>query len=53
MTVKQISVFVENKAGKLAELTEEKSKLEEQLNGKMERWVYLNDLAEKIQAQNS
>lgn len=38
---------------KLAELTEEKSKLEEQLNGKMERWVYLNDLAEKIQAQNS
>lgn len=38
---------------KLAELTEEKSKLEEQLNEKMERWVYLNDLAEKIEAQNS
>ena len=38
---------------KLAELTEEKSKLEEQLNEKMERWIYLNDLAEKIEAQNS
>lgn len=38
---------------KLAELTEDKSKLEEQLNEKMERWVYLNDLAEKIEAQNS
>ena len=38
---------------RLAELTEEKSKLEEQLNEKMERWVYLNDLAEKIESQNS
>ena len=37
---------------RLAELTEEKSKLEEQLNEKMERWVYLNDLAEKIESQN-
>ena len=38
---------------RLAELTEEKSKLEEQLNEKMERWVYLNDLAETIESQNS
>ena len=38
---------------RLAELTEEKSKLEEQLNEQMERWVYLNDLAEKIESQNS
>ena len=38
---------------RLAELTEEKSKLEEQLNEKMDRWVYLNDLAEKIESQNS
>lgn len=38
---------------RLAELTEEKSKLEEQLNEKMERWVYLSDLAEKIESQNS
>lgn len=37
---------------KLAGLTEEKTELEKQLNEKMERWVYLNDLAEKIEAQN-
>lgn len=33
---------------KLRELTEEKEKLEAELEAKMERWVYLNDLAEKI-----
>lgn len=33
---------------KLQELTEEKEALEQELELKMERWVYLNDLAEKI-----
>lgn len=34
--------------GRLQELTEEKEALEQELELKMERWVYLNDLAEKI-----
>lgn len=34
---------------KLAELTEEKENVEKQLEEKMDRWVYLNDLAEKIE----
>ncbi len=38
---------------KLADLTAQKEELEQQLNEKMERWVYLNDLAERIEAQNS
>lgn len=38
---------------KLSELTEEKEQAERQLEEKMERWVYLNDLAEKIQNQIS
>lgn len=33
---------------KLSELIEEKAKKEAELEEKMERWVYLNDLAEKI-----
>ncbi len=33
---------------KLAELTKNKEELEKQLEEKMERWVYLNDLAERI-----
>lgn len=36
---------------KLAELTAEKEKAEEELEYKMNRWVYLNDLAEKIARQ--
>ena len=32
----------------LQQLTQEKEELEEQLAQKMERWVYLNDLAERI-----
>ena len=36
---------------KLTELTEEKQALEAQLEEKTERWVYLNVLAEKIEAQ--
>ena len=36
---------------KLNEFMQEKEKTEEELSDKMERWVYLNDLAEKIEAQ--
>lgn len=35
----------------LERLTAEKTELEEQLDHKMERWMYLNELAEKIEAQ--
>ena len=36
---------------KLAELTKEKEDVERQLEEKLERWEYLNDLAEKIEKQ--
>lgn len=36
---------------KLNELMQEKEKTEAELSDKMERWVHLNDLAEKIEAQ--
>ena len=36
----------------LQQLTQEKEELEEQLAQKMERWVYLNDLAERIAEQH-
>lgn len=36
---------------RLSELMEEKAQLEQQLEEKMDRWVYLNDLAEKIAQQ--
>lgn len=36
---------------KLKELMEEQAKAQAKLEEKMERWVYLNDLAEQIQAQ--
>ena len=36
--------------GKLSELTKEKEEAEVLLEERMERWVYLNDLAEKIVA---
>ena len=36
---------------KLNELMQEKEKTEAELSDKMERWGYLNDLAEKIEAQ--
>ena len=32
----------------MQELSDIKEKLENQLSDKMERWVYLNDLAERI-----
>ena len=38
---------------KLTELTEEKLKLEEALEQKMNRWVELNELAEKIEQQKA
>ena len=38
---------------KLQELTREHERLEAELEQKTERWVYLNDLAERIAAQNS
>lgn len=37
--------------GKLNELMKEKEKTEHALEEKMNRWVYLNDLAEKIESQ--
>lgn len=37
---------------KLSELSEKKEQTEGLLEEKMDRWVYLNDLAEKIAAQN-
>lgn len=39
-------------SGKLAQLTKEKEEAEAQLEEKMDRWVYLNDLAEKIASQD-
>lgn len=38
-------------SGKLNELTKEKAQAEQELEEKMDRMVYLNDLAEKIAAQ--
>ncbi len=38
---------------KLTELSQEKEKTEKELEEKMERWVYLNDLAERIAEQNA
>ena len=38
--------------GKLNVLMAEKEQAEGELEEKMERWVYLNDLAEKIAAQS-
>ena len=38
---------------KLSELLEQKEKLEQELEEKTERWIYLQDLAERIEAQKS
>ena len=38
-------------SGRLNELTKEKAEAEAALEEKMDRWVYLNDLAEQIQTQ--
>lgn len=42
---------VASQYSRLQELAEQKEKLEKQLEIKMERWVYLNDLAEQIAEQ--
>lgn len=39
-------------SGKLAELTEQKETTQAELDEKMDRWVYLNDLAEQIANQS-
>ena len=36
---------------KLREIMEEKENTQQKLDEKMDRWVYLNDLAERIEAQ--
>ena len=38
---------------KLKDLMEEKERLTKELDHKMERWVYLNDLAEQIEAEKN
>lgn len=40
-------------SAKLSEITVEKEETEKALEEKMERWVYLNDLAEKIEEQKN
>ena len=40
-------------SAKLSELTKQKEEKEMLLEEKMERWVYLNDLAEKIKEQKN
>ena len=37
----------------LQRLTEEKENLEAQLEEQMERWMYLSDMAERIEAQKN
>lgn len=39
-------------SGKLNDLMKEKDETQVLLDEKMDRWVYLNDLAEQIEAQN-
>ena len=38
-------------AGKLRELSDEQQEIQQKLDEKMDRWVYLNDLAEQIENQ--
>ena len=42
-----------NDYGKLREIMAEKEQVEEQLEFKMDRWVYLNDLNEQIEAEKN
>ena len=48
----QMMQYATNSA-KLSEITEQKEAAEAALEEKMERWVYLNDLAERIESQKS
>ena len=41
----------ENKSAIVQEIQKAKEETEEALNEKMDRWVYLNDLAEQIENQ--
>ena len=38
-------------SAKLSQLMKEKEEAEDALSEKMDRWVYLNELAEKIEAE--
>lgn len=52
--IEEIETCMEEEAsnyGKLSELVKKKEALESQLEKKMDRWVYLNDLAERIEAE--
>ena len=40
-------------SAKLSELMQKKEETEQMLEEKMERWVYLNDLAERIEQQKN
>lgn len=48
-TDKEMEIYASDYV-KLTELTRRKEELEKALDDKMERWVYLNDLAERIEA---
>lgn len=53
--IKELEIQLENNSSdyvKLQDIMEEKSKIENQLEEKMNRWIYLNDLADKISKQN-
>ena len=45
-------VIASSEYSKLQDLIEEREKLEIKLNEKMERWIYLSELSEKIEEQN-
>lgn len=54
--VQKINIKIDEAATdyiRLEELLIEKKELENQLDEKMERWIYLNELAEKIEGQNT
>lgn len=53
-TIEQLKIKIENTTSdyiKLQELTTEKEKLETELEEKMERWLYLTELQESIEAE--
>ena len=44
-------IILTSQYSRLSELTEEKEKVQAELDEKMERWMYLTELNEKIEAQ--
>lgn len=50
--IEEEMVNVASQYTELAKLTAQKEELEQQLSDKMDRWVYLNDLAEQIAQQS-